>query len=214
MPDYRTEAKRECHLLNIEHWRQLTGRKALNPDEEYWTLADDESFEVESLEQAEFLPDRSLFHACNDNEGKLKALAKKFPGINTHHGHMERTAGDFCMCPHGGIIYLDTTYRLDLHRANASYLLTVVMQSAGPGTLICANVIAQNVYNKKRLLPETFFKRVMKNFSDFSQWEPSSEIRGAIVHPTSGWVLLPTRFIPKKTSRTQMNTFFLWKRHE
>ena len=125
--DYREEAKHRAQLTNIAVWSLHSGRCTFNPDEQYWTLMDDKSFELETVETAKLISSRQQFHGINDNREKYEACLKNFSGITGHFGDVTAVLRRIDVCPHGGIFYLDTMSEFDEISAVASTMLAATL---------------------------------------------------------------------------------------
>lgn len=195
--EFRNEQKRNSHFKNIEVWQHLTNRKSLNASEQYWTLMDDNSFEVESLEMCEFLV-RNQFHGVNLDEEKCDKCRDKFPGININHGEWCEVVRRNSPCANGGIVYLDTMCQLDQVKSTGSTLLLATLDSVGPRTLVCANYCHDNPRSRTKVIsPAHFIERIGVDICN-SNWE----------HIKFGDY---DAYLPEKTNMTQMITFFFWR---
>lgn len=196
MVDYQTQSKREAQLFNIVMWDQFTGRDYLLSWEQYWTLIDTNSFEIETLEDAQFLRSRQQFVGVNIDAQVCCDYATKY-GIKTIPLEWRQALRKQRSCLNGGVVYLDTMVELDGRRNKiASALLNETMEACGPGTLICANFCFSNRYRHNRTVnADRFLEHV-----EFGEgWEH-------IKLPHGGDYSLPP-----KTNQTQMVTFFFGK---
>lgn len=195
--DYRVDEKRRAQLQNIRIWRSLARRRRLRPAEQYWTLMDAKSFELETVEGSGLLVRRSQFHGVNNIPGNFRECVRNFPGISAHPGDWLDVMGTAPACPKGGIVYLDTMAQLDEISAEASTLLAATLEVCGPGTLVCANFCYTNPYRSHRKIP---FGRFADRLLRFLPERVSSR-----------WKTPSKAYLPEKTSSTQMVTFFFWR---
>jgi len=200
-PDYRNDRKQKAHLKNIEVWSHLTGRRVLSPEEQYWTLMDDNSFELQTLEEQGFLK-KAQFHGVNRDAEKVQACKTLFPGIETYLGEWTDIVRRYNPCTNGGLVYLDTMSQLDQISPVASTLLTATLDSVGPNTLVCANYCMDNPRSPTKKIPyDVFVSRILDRF-EFSTATRSWE------HIKFGQY---DAYLPGKVNQTQMITFFFWR---
>jgi hypothetical protein len=195
--------KQDSHLKNIEIWRELSGRFEFLPGEQYWTLADPNSIEFDSVHNSGILQRPNQYHGINDDPDKISALRAKHKMVDKTNFH----AGDWCLvvdnerpCPCGGIIYIDSMNQPDQIRAKASTMLVAAMRSCGPGTLICMNVCGESLHGK--ILPFNAFwanvrRQVPSTIADL--WQRIEDKYGN------------TDFLPPKTNTRQMCCMFFWR---
>jgi hypothetical protein len=199
--DYREEAKRQAHLMNICMWQQQSKRLTFNSKEQYWTLMDDRSFELETLKTHNLISSPSQFHGVNDNERKYKACMEQFFGIQGYYGEWTTILRQNDICPHGGIVYLDTMSQLDEYSAIASTMLAATLEACGSQTLICANFCMTNPRQGQRVIESHIFSKRLLEASEKIQ------NKWALVMSPEGHDC----YLPEKTSSTQMVTYFFWR---
>jgi hypothetical protein len=201
--DYCKEAKRRAQLTNIGVWSRYSRRYAFTSKEQYWTLMDDKSFELQTIEAARLIKSRRQFHGINNSQEKYDACLKKFPGINGHFGELTVALRRADVCPHGGIFYLDTMSQLDEKSAVASTMLAATLSACGPRTLVAANFcLTKPRMGHKTISANTFEKRLLAATSEAMQE------RWALVTTSEGHDC----YLPGKTRATQMVTLFFWRK--
>lgn len=204
-PTYYGLKKRSSHLKNIEVWRELSGRRMLSLKEQYWTLADPNSIEFDSVRSIGLLQRPNQYHGVNNDHSKILELRDKHSGLNEKNFHH----GDWCLvvenerpCPCGGLVYIDSMNQPDQVRAKASTMLAAAMRSCGPNTLICMNVCGVNPYKgHKDLSFDAFWANVHEQLpiSVERLWSPVIDKNSDI------------DFLSPKTNATQMCCLFFWR---
>lgn len=202
------EAKRACHQHNMRLWRVITGRKHLDQNEQYWTLMHNESIELESLELEKFILNRSQFFGVTNQPEIFDKCVEAFHGINHINGEWRnvilRKGG---ICPHGGLVYLDTIGQVDIKRRVSSRILIETLNRCGSNTLVCANFCLDVPYGQKtknKTLSDEEILKIIKTF----QTRIESSInphKWQIVCGTDGDI-----WLPPKTKSTQMVTLAFW----
>jgi hypothetical protein len=197
--------KRASHAKNVEVWRELSHQSQFSPENEYWTLADPDSVEYESMHSLGVLKSNRQYHVVNDDESKIEDLKKKYPEVPSINFHL----GDWCHvvssnkpCVGGGIVYIDTMEEPDHRRMVASTMLASTMNVCGAGTLICMNLC----YTRARCRPtplslEAFFHNTgsLLNSDQLDSWLQVEDGLGCF------------GFRPPKTRQTQMLTLYFWR---
>lgn len=200
IPRYGAE-KHHSHEKNIDVWRNFSKRKRFTPVEQYWTLADTESVEFESM--SALLRSSEQYHGVNDSEDKIAKLKGMHPeGACFHLGDWCTVVGSERPCPSGGIVYIDTMHQPDQLRAKASTMLAAAMRNCGPRTLICLNLCAVNPLRGHK---ELSFDKFWVNLS--KQLDGPSRSRWREVLDGDG----NSDFKSKKTNITQMVCLFFWR---
>lgn len=197
--------KRPSHLKNIEVWRELSKRFHFLTNEQYWTLADPESVEFDSIWGSGLLRHPNQYHGINRDPERILDLRADHDMIDEKNFHV----GDWCLvvdnerpCPSGGLVYIDSTSQPDQARAKASTMLVAAMRNCGPRTLICLNVCGVNPYRgHKDISFDAFWSNVHKQLpsSVEASWSPIIDKNG------------DTDFLPPKTNATQMCCLFFWR---
>jgi len=190
--------KQASHLKNIEVWQELSKRLCFLSDEQYWTLADPESVEFDSVSGLLLRPNQ--YHGINNDRDKILELQTKHAEVSKKNFHL----GDWCLvidnehpCPSGGLVYIDTTHQPDQTRAKASTMLAAAMRNCGPRTLVCLNVCG----SRTDLSFDAFWANVHDQLSPSIEnlWRPVIDKNR------------DTDFKPPKTNATQMYCLFFWR---
>jgi hypothetical protein len=197
--------KRASHLKNIEVWRELSGRSRFLPREQYWTLADPESIEFDSVWGSDLLRRPNQYHGVNRDHDRILELRASHNLIDKKNFHL----GDWCLvvenerpCPSGGIVYIDTMNQPDQTRTKASAKLAAALRNCGPRTLVCLNVCGVSPYRGHEDLSfDAFWANVHDQLLPAIEklWEPLIDKNG------------DTDFLPPKTNATQMCCLFFWR---
>ena len=197
--------KLDSHLKNIEVWRELSGRYRFLDSEQYWTLADPESVEFNSVWGSKLLQRPNQYHGVNRDFEKILELRAKHSEVseeNFHHGDLCLVVENERPCPSGGLVYIDSMNQPDQTRAKASTMLTAALRNCGPRTLVCLNVCGENPFKgHKDLSFGTFWANVHDQLSPAIEklWRP-------VVDKNND-----TDFLPPKTNTTQMCCLFFWR---
>jgi len=187
MPDYDVQEKRNAHHVNVAIWSNITGRKSFYPCEQYWTLIDSTSNEVDNILESGLIASRTQFHGVNLSSDVCREFSKRTE-VQTYAGEWLAVIAAEKPCPKGGLIYLDTITQVNGHRSIE--MATRTIESSGKNTLICANFIIENPRKHVTLDVEYFSKHL---------------------ELPANCTLLEYGYRPEKTSKTQMQTFFIWK---
>lgn len=200
-PKYGIE-KRHSHEKNIDVWREFSKRNRFTSEEQYWTLADPESIEYQSVNV--LLRSPAQYHGVNDDQDKYQKLIDKHPaGVRFHRGEWCLVVENERPCPSGGIVYIDTMHQPDQLRAKASTMLAAAMRNCGPRTLLCLNLCAVNPLRGHKDLS---FDRFWFNVSN--QLNSALADKWMRVFDKNG----DTDFKSEITNITQMVCLFFWRR--
>jgi hypothetical protein len=199
------DKKRGSHVKNTDVWQELSGKPRFSLKQEYWTLADPDSVEYESMDSLGILRSPSQYHFVNDDPSKIAVLKAKYgkqvPEQNFH-------CMDLCHamlnspCKHGGIVYIDSISEPDKKHPVASTMLISALRNCGPKTLVCMNMCYTRPECGNKILPiGTFLSNVDSGLSE-SYKNLWAEVRDQDGH---------YGFCPQKTGMTQMLTLFYWR---
>lgn len=193
--NYRTHSKYEAQLANVQAWRKLSGRDALAEGEEYWTLIALPSFEVETLEGAGFLLSRSQFVGVNYAVAVCDGYKASY-GVTTVPLPWNLAIRERALCPMGGLVYLDTTDEITENPERVAQLISTTVALCGAPTLVCANFCLTNPRRGHRHASlDSFVTQVeLPDGWDMTTWWDDGQEYDY--------------YLPGKTNRTQMVTFF------
>ena len=197
---YKTPIKQAVQRFNLAMWRNYTKRAALAADEEYYTLIDLNSLEIETL-MAEGFCTKSQIVGVNRDPAVAAEYAAKH-GVTTIGLEWKQAILKRPPCPNGGLIYLDSMVELDgcttsvegviassVMSRRASSLLNYTFGTAATG-MIAANFLLTNPHGKTHGDIDTFIGNV-----DLGDWHHVKLQDGS-------------DYLTYKSRRAQMITFF------
>lgn len=201
------DAKASAHSVNIEVWKNLSGRNSFSSNEEYWTLVQtpSESREVPDLLSVGLLSSVSQVHGVNRDPVPLAACKQVYPGLHTYKFEWRMAMYRHTPCPSGGIVYLDSCTQIDAggyREASTDTLKT--LEACGPDTLVCANFcLITSAGVRKVFETDTYRANVQQALKEEhrSRWSEVELDWGS--GPEFGYQ-------PPMTNHTQMVTLFYW----
>lgn len=196
MPNYRNAAKRRAREFNVLQYQRMTERGFLAGSEEYWTLLDCSSDEIETLERIGFLRNRKQFCGINRSQQACNKYAKKY-GVRTLTGSVGMLLAEYPPCPRGGLFYLDTMYSIRGRRGIP--LINMALANSGSCTLIAYNLCVD------RHTPRAQLDDLLQQHLSSISIPPKCQLLD--IGKNNEFNV----YLPPKTAKTQMLTTFFWK---
>lgn len=146
---YENEVKTKARQANIAAYQSLTGLFKLPTDRQYWTLCNRQSThdsEINQLASSGFLS-KAQFHGVDNNPELIESNRLDHPTANWYVGDWPSIIegmGNF----NPGLIYLDTNW--DILGTSTVKKLVDTMFFCGQDTVICANFLLVNPYNRRK----------------------------------------------------------------
>ena len=162
-PKYHLNAiKVQARNEVIAAYRRITGRQAIPPDRNYWTLCnfqpDQEGSEIVQMVQAGLLTKRQFYGVDRDidSEGVIRYNRSQHPNAHWFRGEWLATIYDNPDSFRPALVYFDSTQTIK----TVVPTLAETMDACPPDTVLAANIMLNIPQNGQVFNPNSLFSRL------------------------------------------------------